>query len=133
MKTFPDFLLCWCDANLHNTPVIFGHVIMWHLISLFNGLSFQTIESSLREESGCVKSLLASLVCLLFLIFICSFDYSWLIVSNLDKFPQSLVDLAGSERAAQTNADGARLKEGSHINRSLLTLTTVIRKLRLAF
>lgn len=61
-----------------------------------------TIESSLREESGCVKSLLASL---------------------------SLVDLAGSERASQTNADGARLKEGSHINRSLLTLTTVIRKL----
>nr|XP_043629118.1 kinesin-like protein NACK2 [Erigeron canadensis] len=61
-----------------------------------------TIESSLRDESGCVKSLFASL---------------------------SLVDLAGSERAAQTNADGARLKEGSHINRSLLTLTTVIRKL----
>ncbi|KAL4563733.1 hypothetical protein LXL04_027778 [Taraxacum kok-saghyz] len=61
-----------------------------------------TIESSHREESGCVKSLLASL---------------------------SLVDLAGSERTVQTNADGIRLKEGSHINRSLLTLTTVIRKL----
>ncbi|GKA03259.1 kinesin-like protein NACK2 [Tanacetum coccineum] len=61
-----------------------------------------TIESSLHDASGCVRSLLASL---------------------------SLVDLAGSERAAQTNADGARLKEGSHINRSLLTLTTVIRKL----
>lgn len=43
---------------------------------------------------------------------------------------QNLVDLAGSERASQTNADGTRLKEGSHINRSLLTLTTVIRKLR---
>jgi centromeric protein E len=43
---------------------------------------------------------------------------------------QNLVDLAGSERASQTNADGARFKEGSHINRSLLTLTTVIRKLR---
>ncbi|CAN1289947.1 Kinesin-like protein NACK2 [Linum perenne] len=41
----------------------------------------------------------------------------------------NLVDLAGSERASQTNADGTRLKEGSHINRSLLTLTTVIRKL----
>lgn len=40
------------------------------------------------------------------------------------------MDLAGSERASQTNADGTRLKEGSHINRSLLTLTTVIRKLR---
>ncbi|KAI5674155.1 hypothetical protein M9H77_14519 [Catharanthus roseus] len=61
-----------------------------------------TIESSLRENSGRVKSFLASL---------------------------NLVDLAGSERASQTNADGTRLKEGSHINRSLLTLTTVIRKL----
>ncbi|KAG8376271.1 hypothetical protein BUALT_Bualt09G0045900 [Buddleja alternifolia] len=61
-----------------------------------------TIESSLREDTGCVKSFLASL---------------------------NLVDLAGSERVSQTNTDGARLKEGSHINRSLLTLTTVIRKL----
>ncbi|KAL5850753.1 hypothetical protein ACOSQ3_008804 [Xanthoceras sorbifolium] len=61
-----------------------------------------TIESSFRESSGRVKSFLASL---------------------------NLVDLAGSERASQTNADGIRLKEGSHINRSLLTLTTVIRKL----
>lgn len=40
------------------------------------------------------------------------------------------MDLAGSERISQTNTSGARLKEGSHINRSLLTLTTVIRKLR---
>ncbi|XVE97836.1 hypothetical protein REPUB_Repub03eG0053000 [Reevesia pubescens] len=61
-----------------------------------------TIESSLRENSERVKSFLASL---------------------------NLVDLAGSERASQTNAEGTRLKEGSHINRSLLTLTTVIRKL----
>ncbi|XP_057806591.1 kinesin-like protein NACK2 [Salvia miltiorrhiza] len=61
-----------------------------------------TIESSLCEDSGCVKSFLASL---------------------------NLVDLAGSERATQANTDGTRLKEGSHINRSLLTLTTVIRKL----
>ncbi|PSS02060.1 Kinesin-like protein [Actinidia chinensis var. chinensis] len=61
-----------------------------------------TIESSLRENLGCVQSFLASL---------------------------NLVDLAGSERASQTNADGTRLKEWSHINRSLLTLTTVIRKL----
>ncbi|KAL8102759.1 kinesin-like protein NACK2 [Apium graveolens] len=61
-----------------------------------------TIESTLRENSGRVNSFLASL---------------------------SLVDLAGSERVSQTNADGTRLKEGSHINRSLLTLTTVIRKL----
>lgn len=61
-----------------------------------------TIESSLRENSGRIKSFIACL---------------------------NFVDLAGSERASQTNADGTRLKEGSHINRSLLTLTTVIRKL----
>ncbi|KAK8601321.1 hypothetical protein V6N13_058963 [Hibiscus sabdariffa] len=41
----------------------------------------------------------------------------------------NFVDLAGSERASQTLSDGARLKEGCHINRSLLTLGTVIRKL----
>ncbi|XP_047326283.1 kinesin-like protein KIN-7F [Impatiens glandulifera] len=41
----------------------------------------------------------------------------------------NFVDLAGSERASQTLAAGSRLKEGSHINRSLLTLGTVIRKL----
>eukprot|EP01018_Ginkgo_biloba_P037049 Gb_39636 [translate_table: standard] len=62
-----------------------------------------TVESTLRGTSGSVKSLLASL---------------------------NFVDLAGSERASQTNAEGARLKEGCHINRSLLTLSTVIRKLR---
>ncbi|KAE9597866.1 putative plus-end-directed kinesin ATPase [Lupinus albus] len=44
----------------------------------------------------------------------------------------NFVDLAGSERASQTNSAGTRLKEGCHINRSLLTLGTVIRKLRLA-
>ncbi|KAI5577385.1 hypothetical protein BDE02_09G109400 [Populus trichocarpa] len=41
----------------------------------------------------------------------------------------NFVDLAGSERASQALSTGARLKEGSHINRSLLTLGTVIRKL----
>ncbi|KAL3514727.1 hypothetical protein ACH5RR_027444 [Cinchona calisaya] len=41
----------------------------------------------------------------------------------------NFVDLAGSERASQTLSAGMRLKEGSHINRSLLTLGTVIRKL----
>ncbi|XP_020521637.1 kinesin-like protein NACK1 [Amborella trichopoda] len=61
-----------------------------------------TVESSLRENTGCVKSFMASL---------------------------NFVDLAGSERASQTHAEGARLKEGCHINRSLLTLTKVIRKL----
>ncbi|CAL5377094.1 unnamed protein product [Camellia sinensis] len=41
----------------------------------------------------------------------------------------NFVDLAGSERASQALSVGARLKEGCHINRSLLTLGTVIRKL----
>ncbi|XP_071729240.1 kinesin-like protein KIN-7F [Rutidosis leptorrhynchoides] len=41
----------------------------------------------------------------------------------------NFVDLAGSERASQTLSAGTRLKEGGHINRSLLTLGTVIRKL----
>jgi centromeric protein E len=41
----------------------------------------------------------------------------------------NLVDLAGSERVANTGAEGQRLKEGAHINKSLLTLGTVIGKL----
>ncbi|GJV15724.1 kinesin-like protein KIN-7E [Tanacetum coccineum] len=41
----------------------------------------------------------------------------------------NFIDLAGSERAAQALSVGQRLKEGCHINRSLLTLSTVIRKL----
>lgn len=41
----------------------------------------------------------------------------------------NFVDLAGSERASQTLSAGQRLKEGCHINRSLLTLGTIIRKL----
>ncbi|KAJ3291089.1 hypothetical protein HK104_006336 [Borealophlyctis nickersoniae] len=41
----------------------------------------------------------------------------------------NLVDLAGSERVGHTGAEGIRLKEGGHINKSLLTLGTVISKL----
>ncbi len=41
----------------------------------------------------------------------------------------TLVDLAGSERMAKTGAEGLRAKEGASINRSLLTLGTVINKL----
>ncbi|KAH8934010.1 hypothetical protein BDL97_18G061300 [Sphagnum fallax] len=37
-----------------------------------------------------------------------------------------LVDLAGSERAKRTGADGARFKEGVHINKGLLALGNVI-------
>lgn len=35
-----------------------------------------------------------------------------------------LVDLAGSERASKTGATNETLKEGAHINKSLLTLST---------
>ncbi|XP_047081820.1 kinesin-like protein KIN-7C [Lolium rigidum] len=41
----------------------------------------------------------------------------------------SFIDLAGSERASQAMSAGTRLKEGCHINKSLLSLGTVIRKL----
>lgn len=41
----------------------------------------------------------------------------------------AFVDLAGSERVRLTGSEGIRLKEGGHINRSLLTLATVISKL----
>jgi predicted RNase H-like nuclease (RuvC/YqgF family) len=41
----------------------------------------------------------------------------------------SLVDLAGSERLKSTQAEGQRAKEGVQINKSLLTLGLVIRKL----
>ena len=37
-----------------------------------------------------------------------------------------MVDLAGSERADQTGANSNRLKEGAHINKSLLLLSCVI-------
>eukprot|EP00892_Ulva_mutabilis_P001765 jgi/Ulvmu1/1158/UM107_0032.1 len=40
-----------------------------------------------------------------------------------------LVDLAGSERAKRTQATGARLQEGIHINQGLLSLANVIQAL----
>ncbi|XP_056697864.1 kinesin-like protein KIN-7N isoform X2 [Spinacia oleracea] len=52
--------------------------------------------------------------------------------SSLDAIRVSalnLVDLAGSERIAKTGADGVRLKEGKHINKSLMVLGNVINKL----
>jgi hypothetical protein len=42
----------------------------------------------------------------------------------------TVVDLAGSERAYRTGALGERMKEASHINRSLMILGQVIEKLR---
>ncbi|KAK1427275.1 hypothetical protein QVD17_15958 [Tagetes erecta] len=55
----------------------------------------------------------------------------FLVIDNAGTLSASVnfVDLAGSERASQTLSAGKRLKEGCHINRSLLTLGTVIRKL----
>lgn len=41
----------------------------------------------------------------------------------------NLVDLAGSERVGHTGAEGTRLKEGAHINKSLLALGSVISRL----
>lgn len=41
----------------------------------------------------------------------------------------NLVDLAGSEKADQTGATGSRLKEGAFINKSLLSLSLVIKQL----
>ncbi|KAH9636690.1 hypothetical protein HF086_003238 [Spodoptera exigua] len=41
----------------------------------------------------------------------------------------NLVDLAGSERSGQTGATGIRLKEGTHINKSLSALALVIKQL----
>ena len=41
----------------------------------------------------------------------------------------TMVDLAGSERVAKTGAEGLRMREGTSINKSLLTLGTVIHKL----
>ncbi|CAM6098097.1 unnamed protein product [Calypogeia fissa] len=51
------------------------------------------------------------------------------VISNALVASLNFVDLAGSERASQTLSEGTRLKEGGHINRSLLTLSTCIRKL----
>lgn len=48
---------------------------------------------------------------------------------NSCRTPQNLVDLAGSERISKTGAEGVRLKEGAHINKSLTTLGIVINKL----
>jgi centromeric protein E len=42
---------------------------------------------------------------------------------------KNLVDLAGSERVGYTGAEGLRLKEAGNINKSLLSLGTVIGKL----
>lgn len=47
-------------------------------------------------------------------------------VFTTTKSKMNLVDLAGSERAGKTHATGARLQEGSNINKSLTSLGLVI-------
>ncbi|KAE8736489.1 Kinesin-like protein NACK2 [Hibiscus syriacus] len=90
-------LISICEAQRH-----VGETALNDSSSRSHQIIRLTIESTLRENSDCVRSFVASL---------------------------NFVDLAGSERASQTNTDGARLREGCHINLSLMTLTTVIRKL----
>lgn len=49
----------------------------------------------------------------------------WLdLLISLSPFMQNLIDLAGSE-SSKTETTGLRRKEGSYINKSLLTLGTV--------
>ncbi|KAJ9530112.1 hypothetical protein QJQ45_023377, partial [Haematococcus lacustris] len=66
--------------------------------------SLQVVESRMRDAEGS--------------------DAAAILVSTL-----TLVDLAGSERVAKTGAEGIRMKEGTAINKSLLTLGNVINKL----
>lgn len=49
--------------------------------------------------------------------------------NNIRVSTLNLVDLAGSENAKMTNSKGERLKEAGFINKSLLTLSTIIQKL----
>ncbi|KAJ0962163.1 hypothetical protein J5N97_029991 [Dioscorea zingiberensis] len=81
-----------------------GETLLNEMSSRSHQIIKLTIESSAREFLGKGKS-------------------STLVASV------NFVDLAGSERASQALSAGTRLKEGCHINRSLLTLGTVIRKL----
>lgn len=95
----------------------------------------QTIESSAKQFMGRGNSS-TLLACVVWIsIFLSHLKYSTLFhvwTSDFSFLPsgQNFVDLAGSERASQSHSAGMRLKEGSHINRSLLTLGKVIRQLR---
>ena len=73
---------------------------------MIHGAAEQVVESRSRDQSGDSE------------------DGGAVWVSTL-----TLVDLAGSERIAKTGAEGLRMKEGASINKSLLTLGTVINRL----
>ncbi|PKU39999.1 kinesin-like protein kif18a [Limosa lapponica baueri] len=64
-----------------------------------------------------------------FLIYLRQQDKTASINQNVRIAKMSLIDLAGSERASVTNAKGARFREGTNINRSLLALGNVINAL----
>lgn len=92
-------LLCICEAQRQ-----IGETSLNETSSRSHQILRLTIESSAREFIGK--------------------DNSTTLAASVN-----FVDLAGSERASQALSVGQRLKEGCHINRSLLTLGTVIRKL----
>uniref|UniRef100_A0A663MEI9 Kinesin-like protein n=1 Tax=Athene cunicularia TaxID=194338 RepID=A0A663MEI9_ATHCN len=64
-----------------------------------------------------------------FQIYLRQQDKTASINQNVRIAKMSLIDLAGSERANVTNAKGARFREGTNINRSLLALGNVINAL----
>ncbi|NWH66561.1 KI18A protein, partial [Geococcyx californianus] len=64
-----------------------------------------------------------------FQIYLRQQDKTASINQNVCVAKMSLVDLAGSERARVTNTKGARFREGTNINRSLLALGSVINAL----
>ncbi|NWU62971.1 KI18A protein, partial [Pterocles burchelli] len=64
-----------------------------------------------------------------FQIYLRQQDKTASINQNVRVAKMSLIDLAGSERASATNAKGARFREGTNINRSLLALGNVINAL----
>ncbi|KAM6274317.1 kinesin-like protein KIF18A [Porphyrio hochstetteri] len=64
-----------------------------------------------------------------FQIYLRQQDKTASINQNVRIAKMSLIDLAGSERASVTNAKGARFREGTNINRSLLALGNVINSL----
>ncbi|KFQ37507.1 Kinesin-like KIF18A, partial [Mesitornis unicolor] len=64
-----------------------------------------------------------------FQIYLRQQDKTASINKNVRIAKMSLIDLAGSERANVTNAKGARFREGTNINRSLLALGNVINAL----
>ncbi|XP_006111578.1 kinesin-like protein KIF18A isoform X2 [Pelodiscus sinensis] len=64
-----------------------------------------------------------------FQIYLRQQDKTASISQNVRIAKMSLIDLAGSERASVTNSKGARFREGTNINRSLLALGNVINAL----